>query len=101
MMVAQKHDLIAVSVSDPFEREFTGCGLVELQDAENGDTVVIDSSSRKFQRNYQELATTTHLDQKNWFMESGIDLIDLKTEESIALQLMSFFKMREHRQNGL
>ena len=100
MMVAQRHDLIAVSVSDPFEHQFESCGLVKMQDSESGETVMVDSSSRKFQTNYKALATSNHLSQKNWFLESGIDHIDLKIEDPIALQLMGFFKMREHRQGN-
>jgi len=99
MMVAQRHDFIAVSVSDPFEHEFQSCGLVQLQDSENGEVIMVDSSSRKFQANYKSLATSQQMNQSNWFLESGIDHINLKIEEPIALQLVSFFKRRE-RQHG-
>lgn len=99
MMVSQRHDLIAVSVSDPFEHAFESCGLTKLKDSESGQIVMLDTSSRKFQSQYEALANAHHLSQKDWFLASGIDYIELKIEDSMTVQLMNFFKKRA-RQHG-
>ncbi len=43
-----RHDVVAVVVSDPRERELPAVGLVEVQDAETGERLVVDTSSRRF-----------------------------------------------------
>jgi uncharacterized protein (DUF58 family) len=44
----RRYDLIAIDVSDPRERELPRVGLVELEDAETGERVVVDTGERRF-----------------------------------------------------
>ncbi len=100
MMIAQRHDFIAVSVTDPHEINFVNCGLTQLQDLETNATTVVDTGSSHFQKKFNALALQESALLTNWFLESGIDHISLKTDEDIAIQLMHFFKMRERRKSG-
>ena len=43
-VAAKKHDLISIFISDPRESELPSVGLVELQDAETGQKILLDTS---------------------------------------------------------
>jgi len=53
----KKHDLIAISIADPRERELPPVGLVELEDAETGETCLIDTGDAAFRREFSAGAT--------------------------------------------
>lgn len=93
----RKHDVIAVKISDPRELEFDDYGLIELEDAETGETVVIDTASRAFRNEfaYQVEESTNELEQR--FRKIDLDFIQIRTDRPYTIPLMQFFKMREKR----
>ncbi len=42
----RRHDLIALRITDPREEELPSVGLLELEDAETGDRLLLDTGSR-------------------------------------------------------
>ena len=46
-LASQKHDLIAISISDPRERDLPKIGLINLRDSESGETLLIDTDNRE------------------------------------------------------
>ena len=46
----QKHDLITITITDPREVELPPVGFVELEDAETGETIVVDTSDEQVRR---------------------------------------------------
>jgi uncharacterized protein (DUF58 family) len=48
----KKHDLIAVSIADPRERELPSVGFIELEDAETGETILVDTSDRAIREGF-------------------------------------------------
>lgn len=97
-ITAQKHDLIAVRVLDPLEvslPRFGGWILVE--EAETGRISWFDTGNRKKRLAYG-LQRVEQLKQQEQFLAmNNIDLIDLKTSQSYADELVRFFSARERR----
>lgn len=96
-MASKRHDVIAVTISDPRERELPKLGLMEFQDAETGETVLIDLSSRRGRAQFQRLAEEQAQQRSNLFRSAGIDTIELQTGEPYVGELLKFFHMRERR----
>ena len=46
-LAEQKHDLVAISISDPRETDLPEVGFIHLRDAESGETLLIDTSDRE------------------------------------------------------
>jgi uncharacterized protein (DUF58 family) len=96
--LARRHDLIAVSITDPRERELpAAAGLVELEDAETGERLLVDSASRKVRRAYAAAAAKRLQDLSGQFAGMGVDHIPLQTTGDYVLDLVRFFRMREQR----
>jgi len=92
---ARRHDLIACSVSDPRETVFPDVGLVELEDAENGSTILVDSGSAVFRETYRRRTEVQRQAVTALFRNNGIDEIAVSTETEYVEPLVRFFRKRE------
>jgi len=96
-MSHKKHDLIAVKISDPREAAFDNVGLIELEDAETGEVVMINTASKEFRREFEARSREDNLKLKRDFRLINIDFIGIRTNESYIVPLVNFFRMREKR----
>jgi uncharacterized protein (DUF58 family) len=95
--LARRHDLIAIQVTDPRERELPDVGLVTLWDAESGDWRVVDTADRDLRSRFRRRAAEFDARLERTLLESGADLLRLETGESYAEPLLAFFRRRESR----
>ncbi len=96
-LVNKRHDVIAVPVSDPAEKEMPPAGIVELFDAESGERVVVDTSSKAFRKSYRENTFKHESRLKEIFRSTGIDSIAVTTDKPYINDLVKFFHMRHRR----
>jgi uncharacterized protein (DUF58 family) len=96
-VAAQKHDLISVFLSDPAEREIPGVGLVELEDAESGRTLLLDTYDRKGMELYRRSVAARGARQREELTSMGVDIIDVDTNVPYDRPLLRFFQMRGRR----
>ncbi len=92
-----KHDVVAIKISDPRESSFDNVGLIELEDAETGEVFMIDTSSKAFRREFAARAEEDNLALKKGFQIINMDFINIHTDKSYIVPLINFFKMREKR----
>lgn len=96
-ILSRRHDLIAVSVNDPREQELPDVGLLDLEDAETGEMVTIDTGSAAVRRQFA-LAGRERADKLRESLRSmDIDLIEVGTSHDYLLDLIRFFKRRERQ----
>ena len=93
-VLARRHDLIAATVSDPRELALPDVGLLEIQDAETGDTTVIDTGSKTVRNRYSSLAEEKNKELADLFQSIGVDHIQLFTDRDYILDLVKFFRRR-------
>ena len=93
----RKHDMIAIKVSDPREARFDNVGLIELEDAETGEVVLINTASKQFRREFEARADEDNLNLKRNLRMINIDMINIRTDQSYIGPLVQFFRMREKR----
>ncbi|MCB2180435.1 MAG: DUF58 domain-containing protein [Desulfobulbaceae bacterium] len=96
-IVARRHDLIAVSITDPRERELPNVGLVDLEDAETGKQILIDCGSQEVRRAFSASSRRRAAELESQFAAMGVDHIPLQTKHDYVQDLVRFFKMRERR----
>jgi uncharacterized protein (DUF58 family) len=93
--LARRHDLVAIQVVDPRERELPDVGLVTLWDPESGDWRLVDTADREVRSRFNERATAFDRGLERMLMERGADLLRLETGRSYAESLLAFFRRRE------
>ncbi len=96
----KRHDIIALSVTDPREVSFPNVGLLELEDAETGESIVIDTTSNTIRENFSKHSQGEHNELDKLFKSVGIDHINIMTNESYIQPIVKFFKKRERRLAG-
>jgi len=99
-VLGRRHDLIAVSVRDPRELTLPAAGLVELEDAESGETVLIDAGSRRARRAWERLAAESASRLSELLRSAGVDEIVVRTDRPYIRDLLRFFRTREKRLAG-
>jgi len=92
-----RHDLVALTVTDPREVELPNVGLVELEDAETGRRRWIDTSSRRVRNGFAEEARRRLLARERLFQSLSIDHVDLWTDRDYVMPLVEFFRRRAGR----
>src|SRR5258707_9686864 len=75
----RRHDLIAVRVADAREEELPPVGLVELEDAETGAHVLLDTGSRRVREAYRRAAAERRETLRKLANSAGVDLIEVST----------------------
>jgi len=96
-MANRRHDVVAVHITDRYELELPALGRLILEDAETGEILEINTghaSSRDAFALRQQKQTGELARQ---FRSSGIDAIQLRTDEPYSAALGRFFENREKR----
>ena len=95
--LSRRHDLIAVSLSDPREWRLPDVGFINLQDAETGEQVLVDSGHqgvREFYATEQEAAVER---RGVLFRKTGVDEIAIDATKPYVDPLIHFFRARMKR----
>jgi uncharacterized protein (DUF58 family) len=92
-----RHDLVAVQVSDPREDELPPLGLLEVQDAETGASLVVDTSDRGFREQYRERRSARKERFQQLSRAGRFDVLDVSTAGQHLDALIRFFHLRERR----
>ncbi len=93
----RRHDVIPIVVTDPREFELPSVGLIQLQDAETGELILVDTGSRRVRREYAERTAAAAARRDQTLRGMGIDSIVVRTGESFVEPLTRFFRSREAR----
>jgi uncharacterized protein (DUF58 family) len=96
-ILAQRHDVVAVTVEDPSERDLPDIGIARLMDPETGDTFEIDTSSATVRQSYSERVATEREERKHLLRRLAIDEVAVRTEGGVVEPLLRFFRARETR----
>ena len=93
----KKHDVIAVSITDPREKELPNVGFIELEDSETGEYVTLDTRDKILREKYVQVYSNKIESRKKIFRSIGLDSIDIFTDKSYIEPLIRFFDMRARR----
>jgi uncharacterized protein (DUF58 family) len=93
----RRHDIIAVTVSDPREMSWPDVGLVALEDAETGQVQLVDTGSRQWRRAFEERVDELQVARERVFRKAKVDRIDISTDKDYVLPLTEFFEQRARR----
>jgi len=93
--LASRHDVVAIRLIDPIERELPNMGMVTLRDAETNQQVFVDTSDPGFRRRFAEHAQQ-HEDQLlGALSRAGVDCLELSTQSTVHEDLIRFIEQRQ------
>lgn len=98
--LAQRHDVIAVTLEDPSERTLPDIGPARLQDPESGEIVEIDTSHPAVRSAFASQVHGEDTLRRKLFGRLGLDEIVVHTEHGYVDALLAFFRARTKRPHG-
>lgn len=96
-VTSRRHDLVAMPVIDPGEGEISNVGIVTLEDAETGEQIDVDTSSRAVREALAELNDERLRSLERLLRARRVDIVRLATDEDYLVALRTFFEQRERR----
>ena len=96
-VVARRHDVIAIPVSDPAENELPLAGLAELEDPETGELLLVDTADSKVRTAFAEAARKEVEERDRFFARNGIDNVPVSTDRPYIQSIRALFKRRANK----
>lgn len=97
LVSARRHDLTAIHLMDPRERDIPPVGLIQVEDAETGEFLLVDSTDAKLRSKFAEQALERQQEIKRGLRRAGCDLIEIDVTQPVIDPLLRFFARRGKR----
>jgi uncharacterized protein (DUF58 family) len=96
-LLAQRHDVVAVTVDDPSEQQLPNIGQARFVDPETGATIDVDTSDDLVRSRFAEAVTEEMTARRRLLRRLAIDEIPVRTDGGVVDPLIKFFRARETR----
>lgn len=93
----RRHDVVAIRIVDPREKEMPAVGIVQFEDSETGERLLFDTSSARFPETFAELTQELDATREQTFRSMAVDFIQIRADRPYDIPLMKFFKERARR----
>ena len=93
-IAAKKHDITGIRVYDIREEKIPNIGMVDMVDAETGQTKTINTGSKSVRINYEKNYVNSVSYFKETFSKSGAGVVHTRVDESYVTKLLGYFKSR-------
>lgn len=94
-LLGRKHDVVACVVNDAAEYSLPKMGVIEVQDAETGEVLTVDTSSPSFRAQYEEAVQKRKEQRDRLLRLSQVERVDVRSSEDYVNPLIAFFKKRK------
>ncbi|GMU23801.1 MAG: hypothetical protein AMXMBFR13_38790 [Phycisphaerae bacterium] len=96
-LTRSRHDLIPVRISDPRESTLPDVGLIELEDAETGERILVDTRRRNIRDTFAATGRQAQESFSGLLRSMGVDSLEVSTDRPYMKALLGFFRQRERR----
>ena len=96
-IAGKRHDIVAISITDPRETELPDIGIINLEDTETDRDFLLDTSSEAVRKDFRMNSLKMLDERQQLFRSTNIDHIAIRTDVPYARELYKFFRMRERR----
>jgi len=96
-IAGRKHDVTGIRVYDKHDVSIPNLGMVSMLDAETGETMLVNTASKRVRNGYKEhyLKTVDYFEKS--FSHSGAGVISTRIDESYVKKLLGYFKHKGAR----
>ncbi len=96
----RRHDVVAVTVTDPREHTLPNVGLVAVRDAETGRETLVNTGDARVRDAYEKETRAMLQKRDEILRRNRVDTMHTSTDTSYVEEIYRFFKMRERRRSG-
>jgi uncharacterized protein (DUF58 family) len=96
-LLTQRHEVLAVRLWDPHERDLPDVGPIILEDAETGEQLYVDTRDRRFRERFRAAAERREAALNTTFKQAGVDVLTLATDEDMVRAIVRFATLQKKR----
>lgn len=96
-LLAQRHEVVAVRLTDPLELELPDLGLITMRDAESGEQLLVDTHDPKFRQRFSQIAAQREAQLRQTLARAGVDTLELSTSDDLVQAVLRFTDLRKRR----
>ena len=96
-LLARKHEVLAVRLVDPRERELPDVGPLVLEDAETGEQLHVDTRDAGFRRRFHDATLRREEALEATFASARVDVLTVSTEDDLVGAIARFAGERKKR----
>lgn len=93
-IAGKKHDLTGIRVYDVREEKMPNIGMVNMLDAETGETMLVNTGSKAVRLQYEKYYQEKMKYFKETFSRCGSGTVNTRVDESYVTKLLGYFKSR-------
>lgn len=93
-IAALRHDMVAIRITDPREKEMPNVGIIEMKDAESGRIVWADTASAQVRQFYSDRWNAREGEFNQLLTHNRMDLAEISTDGDYVKELIKLFKKR-------
>lgn len=93
-IAGKKHDLTGIRVYDAREEKMPNLGMVNMLDAETGETMLVNTGSKSVRLEYEKYYQEKMKYFKETFSRCGSGTVNSRVDESYVTKLLGYFKSR-------
>jgi uncharacterized protein (DUF58 family) len=95
--MAKKHEVVAVLIEDPAERDLPNVGLIDFEDSETGEVATIDTSSNSFRKAYRAHVEAIRGQREQELRRAGVDRVEVVSGADFVDPLIAYFRKKARR----
>ncbi|HPI41146.1 MAG TPA: DUF58 domain-containing protein [Pseudobdellovibrionaceae bacterium] len=92
--LSRRHDVVACVVEDAFESSPVSLGIIDLQDAETGEILTLDTSSKDFKDWHVQFRKQSVQRRNEMLKRAQVDQVSVRSDENFADALIQFMRRR-------
>ncbi|MFT5090132.1 MAG: hypothetical protein ACI906_000848 [Candidatus Latescibacterota bacterium] len=96
-LMRRRHDLVAISLFDQRERQLPDVGFINLQDAETGEQLLVDSGRPAVREYFAREQRRAEEQRRALFRRTGIDEVSIDITQPYVDPLVRLFHARTRR----
>jgi uncharacterized protein (DUF58 family) len=96
-IASRKHDLTVIRISDPSEETLPDVGLAYLRDPETDQVCLLNTRSKALREKWRAHRKAHQASLAELMRKTGVDLVDIRTDQSVTEPLVRLFDKRRTR----
>ncbi|MGE5073092.1 MAG: DUF58 domain-containing protein [Anaerolineae bacterium] len=96
-LLARRHEVLAVRLTDPREIDLPDVGPVIMEDAETGEQLYVDTHDKRFRERFRNAALQREQQLHAAFVHAGVDELNLSTTDNLVGSIIRFAALRQQR----
>ncbi|NLF14806.1 MAG: DUF58 domain-containing protein [Anaerolineaceae bacterium] len=99
-LLGRRHEVLAIRLWDPRERDLPDVGPMIVEDAETGEQLYVNTQDPRFRRRFQEAVSRREAALAEAFKGAGVDALSLSTDEDLVRAIVRFAALRRQRRRS-